>query len=247
MAQHICPSSFLWRILGIFVSVVTSASRDAVVGLQSHQTFIDLLEQLYRDRALVAYPTGQSIPLHADEVLVVCRGIVQLFTIQQDGSETLLGLAGPSMPMGLPLTTVDPYWATALTDVDLLSLPFAEIEESPVLMAGVFRNLTLRLQQSEAWLALSGKRLVADRLKHFLVMLAKDFGQVEPGGIRIPLRLTHHQLATAIGTTRVTVTRLLKDFKAEGWLVVDQRHIVLGLDPKFPANQLLSPMHYRSL
>ncbi len=189
------------------------------------------------------YPASRSIPLKADEVLVICRGIVQLFTIQHDGSETLVGLAGPSMPVGLPLTTVDPYWATALTDVDVLALPMAEIEASPMLMAGIFRNLALRLQQAEAWLALSGKRLVADRLKHFLLMLAKDFGHVEPGGIRIPMRLTHHQLATAIGTTRVTVTRLLKDFKTEGWLVIDQRHVVLQLDPRFPANQLLSTVN----
>ncbi|HIK43994.1 MAG TPA: Crp/Fnr family transcriptional regulator [Leptolyngbyaceae cyanobacterium M65_K2018_010] len=211
-----------------------------MIGRQSHQTLIDLLEQLYRDRALVAHPAGQAIALPNDEVLVVCRGIVQLFTIQQDGSETLLGLAGPSMPMGLPLTTVDPYWAMALTDVDVLSLPLAELEASPMLMASMFRHLTLRLQQSEAWLALAGKRLVADRLKHFLLMLAKDFGQVEPQGIRIPVRLTHHQLATAIGTTRVTVTRLLKDFKSEGWLTFEQRQILLGLDPKYPANQLLT-------
>jgi CRP-like cAMP-binding protein len=105
------------------------------------------------------------------------------------------------MPIGAPLTTVEPYWATALTDVDILALPMADIEASPVLLMGVFRNLTLRLQQAEAWLALAGKRLVADRLKYFLLMLARDFGHVEPGGVRIPIRLTHHQLATAIGTT----------------------------------------------
>lgn len=224
---------------------VTSAAHEAVFDVANHQTFIELLEQLYRDRALVPFLAGRAITLRSDEVLVICRGIVQLFTIQPDGGETLLGLAGPSMPIGLPLTVVDPYWATALTDVDVLTLPIAEIEGSPVLMAGIFRNLTLRLQQSEAWLALSGKRLVADRLKQLLLLLAKDFGHVEPNGIRIPMRLTHHQFATAIGTTRVTVTRLLKDFKAEGWLVIDQRHVVLRLDPKFPANQLLSPTGYR--
>ncbi len=226
-------------------ATATSAARDTSLAAHSHQTFIQLLEQLYRERALVPYGAGRPIPLRSEEVLIVCRGIVQLFTIQQDGSETLLGLAGPSMPLGLPLTTVDPYWATALTDVDMLTLPMAEIEGSSVLMAGMFRNVTLRMQQAEAWLALSGKRLVADRLKQFLLMLAKDFGHVEPSGIRIPLRLTHHQLATAIGTTRVTVTRLLKDFKAEGWLTIDQRHLVLQLDPKFPANQLLNPIAQR--
>lgn len=218
-----------------------SSSTLAAKHNRGHYIFVELLEQLYRERALVPYGTGKPVPLKADEILIVCRGVIQLFTIQQDGSETLLGLAGPSMPIGLSLTTVDPYWATALTDVDLLPLPLAEIDDSPLLMAGIFRNLTLRLQQTEAWLALSGKRLVADRLRYFLVMLAREFGHVEPNGIRIPIRLTHHQLATATGTTRVTVTRLLKEFKSEGWLMIDQRQVVLRLDQQFPANQLLAP------
>lgn len=190
--------------------------------------FRELLEQLYRERTLTPYAAGQSIPLRSEELLVVCRGAVQLYTIQPDGGETLLGMIGPSMPMGLPLTMVDPYWATALTDVDLLSLSMAEVESSPVLMAELFRHLALRLQQVEAWLSLAGKRLVADRLRHLLILIAKEFGQVEPDGVHIMLRLTHHQLATAIGTTRVTVTRLLKDFRDEGWLIVDQRQMIIA-------------------
>ena len=134
------------------------------------------------------------------------------------------------MPIGLPLTVVDPYWATSLTDVDVLPLSMAEIESSPMLMAGICRHMMLRLQQSEAWLSISGKRLVADRLRQLLLLIAQDFGQVETCGVRIPVRLTHHQLATAIGTTRVTVTRLLKDFKEEGWLQTQQRYLILQLE-----------------
>ncbi|NEQ43572.1 MAG: Crp/Fnr family transcriptional regulator [Leptolyngbya sp. SIOISBB] len=189
-----------------------------------------MLEQLYRERTLTPYAAGCTIPLRVNEVLIVCRGVVQLYTIQQDGSETLLGLAGPSMPIGLPLTIVDPYWATALTDVDVLPLAITEVESSPLLMAGICRHMMLRLQQSEAWLAIAGKRLVADRLRHLLLLIAQEFGQVEPCGVRVPVRLTHHQLATAIGTTRVTVTRLLKDFKNEGWLQTQQRYLIVQFE-----------------
>ena len=197
--------------------------------------FVAVLEQLYQERTLTPYQAGQNIPLRFDELLIVCRGVVQLFTIQPDGGETLLGLAGPSMPVGLPLTTVDPYWVTALTDVDVLPLTMAEVEQSPDLMAELCRHLMLRLQQTEAWLALAGKRLVADRLRQLLHLMAQEFGQVEPHGVRIPVRLTHHQLATATGTTRVTVTRLLKDFKQEGWLKTHQRYLILSLDQVFPS------------
>lgn len=197
----------------------------------THQTFVSLLEQLYRERSLTSYTAGSPIPLRPDELLIVCRGVIHLFTIQTDGSETLLGLAGPSMPVGLSLTTVDPYWASALSDVDLLPLSLTEIESSPVLAMGILRHLTRRLQQAEAWLSITGQRLVADRLRCLLYLIADEFGQVEPSGIRIPVRLTHHQLATAIGTTRVTVTRLLKEFKDEGWLAIHQRYLILTLPP----------------
>lgn len=193
------------------------------------KSYVALLEQLYHERNLTPFVAGRSIPLRRNELYVVCRGVVQLHTIHPDGSETLLGLVGPSMPFGLSLTSVDPYWATALTSVDVLSLALVEVESSPALMSGLFSHLSRRLQQSEAWLALSGKRLVADRLRQLLLLLAQEFGQVEPQGIRITVRLTHHQLATIIGTTRVTVTRLLRDFRNEGWLNIHQRHLILSL------------------
>ena len=194
----------------------------------TQKNLVALLEQLYNERSLIPHAATRSIPLRRNELYVVCRGIVQLHTIHPDGSETLLGLVGPSMPFGLPLTVVDPYWATALTQVDVLTLSMAEVEASPTLMVGLMGHLIRRLQQAEAWLALSGKRLVADRLAQLLQLLAQEFGQVEPHGVRLTIRLTHHQLATIIGTTRVTVTRLLRDFRNEGWLTIDQRQLILS-------------------
>jgi CRP-like cAMP-binding protein len=42
------------------------------------------------------------------------------------------------------------------------------------------------------------------------------------------VRLTHQNLANAIGTTRVTVTRILNKLKSEGAIIIDRdRHIIL--------------------
>lgn len=209
--------------------MLTSAQSISQVraGAKHSDQFITLLEQLYKERSLVTYSAGRNIPLQHQDLQILYRGIVQLHTIHADGGETIVGLCGPSMAFGKAITSVEPYWATALTDIDLLPLSMEEIEASPALMAGIFPQLVRRIQQAEAWLAISGKRLVADRLRCVLVQLAQDFGHVEPGGVRIKLRLTHHQIATIIGTTRVTVTRLLRDFKNEGWLKIQQRQIIL--------------------
>jgi CRP-like cAMP-binding protein len=190
--------------------------------------FITLLEQLYQERSLITYNAGCNIPLQHQDLHIIYRGVVQLHTLHADGGETIVGLCGPSMAFGKAITSVDPYWATALSEINLLPLSMSEIEASPTLMAGIFPQLVRRLQQSEAWLAISGRRLVCDRLRFVLVQLAQDFGHVEPGGVRIKLRLTHHQISTIIGTTRVTVTRLLRDFKNEGWLTIQQRQLILS-------------------
>jgi CRP-like cAMP-binding protein len=47
----------------------------------------------------------------------------------------------------------------------------------------------------------------------------------------IQYRFTHKNLADAIGTTRVTVTRLFKEFQTQGWLALDgDRHLLIAND-----------------
>jgi CRP-like cAMP-binding protein len=187
-----------------------------------------LLEELYKGRSLQPYKTGQTIRMLPDEILVVCRGVVQIGTLYDSGDEALLGLACPSMPFGLPVSYIRPYQASAMTDVDLMHLSMAEVEQSAVLAQSLFRQLTRRLQQTEAILAMVGYRRVEDRLRHLLLLLKEEIGLPVTSGTRLSIRLTHQQLANAIGTTRVTVTRLLSQLQEEGWLVVDgTRHIVL--------------------
>ncbi|MFQ3679409.1 MAG: Crp/Fnr family transcriptional regulator, partial [Pseudanabaenaceae cyanobacterium] len=74
------------------------------------------LEEIYRDRPLYPFEGGQPVPLYPHEIWVVSRGVVQLNTLHASGDEVLLGLVCPSMPFGLPLTTLEPYQAVALTD-----------------------------------------------------------------------------------------------------------------------------------
>lgn len=187
-----------------------------------------LLEELYRGRSLQPYRSGQTIRMLSDEILIVCRGVVQLGTLYDSGDEALLGLACPSMPFGLPLALIRPYQAMALTDVDLMRLRLVEVEQSPMLAQGIFRHLARRLQQTEAVLAMVGYRRVEERLRHLLMLLKQEVGQPTANGTRLTVRLTHQQLANTIGTTRVTVTRLLSQLQEEGWLVIDSsRHIVL--------------------
>jgi CRP-like cAMP-binding protein len=194
----------------------------------TNSEFVKFLKQLYQERSLISLHSGQSLRLEYGKVYVACQGLIQLHTLHLDGKETMLGLVGPYMPFGYPLTTVDPYFATTLTSVQVLTLSMSEIESSQVMMSGMFVHLARRLQQTEAWLALLGQRLVADRLRSLLILLAEEFGQVEPQGVRLMIRLSHRQLASIIGSSRGTVTRLLGEFRNEGWLAIHQRQLILN-------------------
>jgi CRP-like cAMP-binding protein len=188
-----------------------------------------LLEDLYQGRNVTTVKSGQLITMQSNEVFIVCRGVVQLSTLYPNGDEGILGLICPSMPFGTPLSQLIPYEAIALTDVVLMRVHIMEIEQSPRLAQSLFRELMRRLQQTEMLLAIAGYRRVDDRLRQLLELLRQEMGQVTAQGTRLTVRLTHQQIAGLIGTTRVTVTRLLREFRAEGWMSFDStRHILFS-------------------
>ena len=61
-------------------------------------------------------------------------------------------------------------------------------------------------------------------------MLCRDFGVPDELGITIDLRLSHQAIAEAIGSTRVTITRLLGDLRQSGLVQIDRKKITV-LDP----------------
>jgi CRP-like cAMP-binding protein len=72
-------------------------------------------------------------------------------------------------------------------------------------------------------------------VRGFLELLAAEYGQPCDEGLRLDLRLTHQDLASALSTTRVTVTRVIGLLREEGWLLIDrQRRLVLRPLPAPP-------------
>lgn len=204
------------------------------------KNWCQIFEEQYQERQTYAFSKGDNIPLYPHDIWIVCRGILQLRTLDCDGNEAIFGLAFPEIPFGLPLTQIDPYEVIALTDVVLIRISQLELEQSPVLAQGVLLQLNRRLQQAEALLVLNHHRLVSKRLQALLLLLTREIGEQTPDGNRIRVRLTHQQIADLTGITRVSTTRLLRILQKEGWLSIDKtRHFVIHssvfLDPSPPA------------
>ncbi|HAC66067.1 MAG TPA: hypothetical protein DCF68_21675 [Cyanothece sp. UBA12306] len=178
------------------------------------------------ERRLHFYDRGEEIPLVSEGVWQVYRGIAQLSQLTPQGDDILLGWAQPSTFFGLWLTYIETYQAKALSEVYLKWYPLTEIETSPQLAQQVLSKVVQRMRQTEALLAIAGLKRVEDRLQQLLSLLKQEMGEPIEEGTRLKVRLTHQNLASAIGTTRVTITRLLGEFQRQGWLIIDSdRHI----------------------
>lgn len=181
-------------------------------------------------RRLHFYDKAQLIPLAKEGIWQVYQGVIQLSQFVSSGDEILLGWVYSENFFGLWLTAnqLENYQARALSDVYLRWYPLVEIESSPTLSQLILGQVIHRMKQSEALLAIAGLRKVDERLQELLKLLAKEMGESTKGGTRLKVRLTHQMLANAIGTTRVTITRLLGDFQAQGQIRFDcDRHLII--------------------
>ncbi len=183
-------------------------------------------------RRLQFYPKGEIIPTPTQSIWQVCKGIVQLSTLYPTGEEALLGWVGPSMCFGPWFTYLQTYQAKAVSDVYLTWFSQAEIESSPQLAAQLFPQMNHRLRQMEALLAIAGLRRVEDRLNQLLLLLKQEMGVPVSHGILLNIRLTHQDIAGAIGTSRVTITRLLGNLKQQGLISFDSKRNII-LKPEF--------------
>ncbi|MAS27644.1 Crp/Fnr family transcriptional regulator [Synechococcus sp. UW105] len=171
---------------------------------------------------------GSSIPLLRNSLWIVANGMVKLGAVTEQGDELLLGLVGPNEPFGEPLSMVEAYEAITLTDCDLICLTLEEISQSSDLSMLMVNAVAARVRQTEFMLSLLGLRRVEDRVRAFLELMAQDYGQPCDQGLRVGLRLTHQEIASALSTTRVTVTRVVGQLRDQGWLTLDaQRHLVI--------------------
>lgn len=181
-------------------------------------------------QALHFYDKNEVIPLKENGCWQIYRGILQVSQLTDNGEEILVGWAQAGSFVGLHLTLsqLDIYQAKALSDVYLRWYSTESIAANPPLGELILTQTIKRLRQAESLLAIAGYKRVDERLQALLRLLAQEMGQPLDDGIRLSVRLTHQMLANAIGTTRVTITRLLGELQSQGQVSFDDdRHLVI--------------------
>ncbi len=152
------------------------------------------------------------LPLHQDILWEIESGAVRSITWLEDGAVVSPGIWGCGDVVGRLLSCSNPYELECLTLVTVVSTSPSDVP-GDLLIAHIHRLEELATIRSY--------RPMDVMLIKFLGWLAKQFGRVVNDGKLIDLRLTHKDIAELLGTTRVTVTRLLGQLEQQGLI---QRH-----------------------
>ena len=164
------------------------------------------------------------------------KGAVKLSRVYEAGEEITVSLLRENSIFGvLSLITGQKsdrfYHAVAFTPVELLSAPIEHfqrsLQENPELSRLMLQGLSSRILQTEMMIETLAHRDMASRLVSFLLILCRDFGIPSVQGITIDLKLSHQAIAEAIGSTRVTVTRLLGELRQEELISINKKKITV--------------------
>jgi CRP/FNR family transcriptional regulator, global nitrogen regulator len=173
----------------------------------------------------------------AERVYFLKKGAVKLSRVYEAGEEITVALLRENSVFGvLSLITGNRsdrfYHAVAFTPVELISVPIEQFERSlrdnPDMSWLMLKGLSSRILQTEMMVETLAHRDMGSRLVSFLLILCRDFGIPNGGSsITIDLRLSHQAIAEAIGSTRVTVTRLLGDLKDGELISINKKKITV--------------------
>jgi CRP-like cAMP-binding protein len=160
------------------------------------------------------------LPIAPKTIWQIESGVVRSLTWFEDGNCATLGLWSAGDIVGSALTSSIPFQIECLTDVTARVVPKENWYQ-------LTDSMILHMQRSDEFLKILHCRQTELAVMHILNWLAKRFGYEVENGCLIDLRLTHQELSEIIGTTRVTITRILKSFERQGLIQPQQHHFIL--------------------
>lgn len=160
---------------------------------------------------------GEQIHLEEDRIIRIRRGVVRCTSFHPDGSEVLIGLYGEGDVL-MAHASYDCHNHSCHVEMRAHTSLVITIEpwQNACTSADFYEKLKQRICQMELWSSMQSRPNAEDRLLGLLQVIGGRFSRTTENGIVLDIKLTHEQLASAVGATRTTVTRLLGQLKKKG-------------------------------
>ena len=174
---------------------------------------------------------------------IVAAGKIKVFKMSFEGKEQILHIYGPGHIFGeVPVFqgTSFPASAMALERSTLLFLPrqafVRQIGKSPALAMNMLADLSRRLREFTVQIENLSLKEVPARLAAYILTLAQEGAahsqkialppkSLPPAGVSLPVSKV--QLASLIGTTPETISRVLKKMDLAGFIKAEGKKILI--------------------
>lgn len=170
-----------------------------------------------------------------DAMFIIAKGRVKVVLYGDNGREVILTLLKSGEFFGeMALLDDLPRSANVIAHEDSQVLvlkrdQFAEhIKNSPTTALNVMAELSRRLRRADEIIGNLATLDVYGRVAHIMIDLAKKDGEEVEEGILIRERPTQQDIASMIGTSRETVSRVLSEFQKRGFVEMRGREILLS-------------------
>lgn len=152
----------------------------------------------------------------------VNSGKIKITKIGNDGTETIIRVAGPGDVLGhRSLFSNENYTATATaledTAICFIDKKFIHktMQEEPSIALNIIQKLSKEMGSAETMNASMFQKNVRERLAELLLTLSKSYGIKEKNRIKLDIKLSREEMASMIGTATETVIRFITEFKEE--------------------------------
>lgn len=169
-----------------------------------------------------------------ENLYILLEGRVKLTMISPEGKEkaiSILQVGDIFGEMSLFDQDTTPITAEVIDDARLVSVPFQDLEEiirqEPEVAIKIIEALAKRSRLLTSQIRELVFQDAEGRLASLLMRFIEDFGVEVKSGYLIDIVLTHQEIANLMGSSRVTVTKLLNQFIDEGIIKIHKRKIVV--------------------
>ena len=169
------------------------------------------------------FAPSELIPLKSEFYWLLQKGIVKTRAWTEEGHPITLGYWGERDVIGQPLSLVYPCQAKCITKVQALLIPAHQANN-------ISDFIHHHVRQTEELLYIMRSDRMYERLCKILRWLGSKFGTEIEIGQLIELHITHQELAEIIGSTRVTVTKIVNQLEKEGFLTRPERNTIVLLN-----------------
>ncbi|MCH7521363.1 MAG: Crp/Fnr family transcriptional regulator [Candidatus Marinimicrobia bacterium] len=214
------PGVSILREVPIFTEL-DDESLDVIMGMTVRRTFTK--------NTMIVIEEAQ-----ADTLYIIESGSVKITRLNEDGREVILALLGPSEFFG-EMALLDGQGRSAnvmaLEDTVLFNLirrDFLDVlSRFPSISIQLLREMTLRLRKSDEQIKSLSLSDAEHRIGITLHRIAEDMGTFKMGEVVIRKLPYQQDIANMAGTSRETVSRMLKHLEARGLMERDGRRLTI--------------------